>query len=199
MNPNLLTLASVKEIPCLILLGEPGAGKTTELDTFRETVSEQLNEGTDLIHHVRLSSVQSDDYLFRQLFDHPTYRTWQGSNQTLHLFLDGFDECLIRLETLADMVGEQLSFATIERLRLRIACRSAEWPSVFEAALKNLWKDNTKVQAVELAPLGRNDVHSAAEARDERRDQRQGGNCFRRFILSSHRLRPIHSKRIRPG
>src|SRR4029077_20232967 len=50
----------------------------------------------------------------------------------------------------------------VGRLRLRIACRTAEWPSQLEDGLPDLW-GKEQVGSFELLPLRRKDVRLAAE------------------------------------
>src|SRR5262249_5577952 len=52
--------------------------------------------------------------------------------------------------------------AHVARLFLRIACRTAEWPSTLEEGLKEIWGE-TNFRIYQLAPLLRKNVVAAAE------------------------------------
>jgi hypothetical protein len=53
----------------------------------------------------------------------------------LHLFLDSLDEARLRIGVVTTLLIEKLRQHQIERLYLRIACRTAEWPLSFEQDL----------------------------------------------------------------
>lgn len=80
----------------------------------------------------------------------------------MHIYLDSLDECLLRVDTVAALLADELRPYPIERLFFRIACRTADWPLSLEQNLECLWgKENIGVY--ELAPLRRIDIVSAAE------------------------------------
>src|SRR4030067_702572 len=79
----------------------------------------------------------------------------------LNIFLDSFDECLLRIETLGALIKDGINNIPIERLSLRIACRTADWLTSLESDFKMVWGENN-VSVFELAPLRRQDVGIAA-------------------------------------
>ncbi len=83
-----------------------------------------------------------------------------GSSQS-HVFLDSLDECLLRIDTVSELLIGELKKYPVHRLLFRIACRTAQWPNTLERGLKQLW-GNDAVQVYELAPLRRVDVAEAA-------------------------------------
>ncbi len=100
--------------------------------------------------------------MVRTLFGDQTFLSWVNNNHRLHLFLDSLDECLLRIDTLTALLSEEFRKYPTERLYLRIACRTFEWPPSLEEGLTRLWgKDNFK--AFELVPLRRIDVLEAAK------------------------------------
>lgn len=106
----------------------------------------------------------SEDRLINKLFGSREFATWLEGNHRLHIFLDSLDECLLRVDTVAALLVDELRNCPIERLSLRIGCRTAEWPtSLLENSLKELWGEDN-FGAYELAPLRRTDAAFAAAA-----------------------------------
>ena len=92
--------------------------------------------------------------------------SYLGRAETSHLFLhlDSLDEALLRIDSIANLLADELPRHPTERLSIRIACRTAVWPSAtLEPVLRRIWGD-AAVGAFELAPLRRRDVVAAAEA-----------------------------------
>ena len=46
-NPDLVTLDDISEIPCLVLLGEPGIGKSRTMQAEKEAVNTKIHEKGD--------------------------------------------------------------------------------------------------------------------------------------------------------
>lgn len=72
----------------------------------------------------------------------------------------------MRINTLAALlVGELSNYSNhVERLYLRITCRTADWPNSLEQGLKKIWGKEA-VGVYELAPLLRVDIASAAQTK----------------------------------
>jgi hypothetical protein len=96
------------------------------------------------------------------LFHGQVIEEWRNGEGVLHLFLDSLDECLLRIDTLSALLLDELRKCPVDRLFLRIACRTAEWPNFLESGLKELWGER-QVAAYEIAPLRKKDVEEAAE------------------------------------
>ena len=159
LNPHLTTLDALQKIGFLALLGEPGVGKswslTADIDTFVE------HDPSLEIIRLDLRSFGSEDRRYRAIFEDPKFLRWLAGDHELHIYLDSFDECLLRLETVAGLLADEVSKYPLERLKLRIACRTAAWPPFLEAALrKGYGEDNHAI--TELVPLRRKDVLEAA-------------------------------------
>lgn len=158
---GLATFRTISRFRCLILLGEPGMGKT---HAMQSALSSDVDKGgTKTTKEVLfdLRSYGSEDRLVRDLFHGQQIEEWKNSKYELHLFLDSLDECLLRIDTLSALLLDELKKCPVERLFLRIACRTAEWPNFLEDGLKELW-DEGEVAAYELAPLRKKDVEEAA-------------------------------------
>jgi predicted NACHT family NTPase len=162
-NPDVVPFESIAGVPCLVLLGEPGIGKTVAMRGEYEAIKVKAQDQGDDTSWLDLRSFGSEDRLVRNLFESTTFIRWIEGEHRLHLFLDSLDECLLRIDTVATLLADELKKYPVERLCLRIACRTADWPNVLERALRELWGEEA-VQVFELAPLRRVDVREAAKA-----------------------------------
>ena len=158
-----ISFTELAEKPCVILLGEPGIGKTTALeDALAQAQSPQLAVPV-LSRH--LGGYSSDQSVTENVFHSPEFRKWSESGGRLDVFLDSFDECLLRLDNLASLLKDQLmQLSRVDGLRLRITSRTAEWRVSLEEAFARKWKKDGDVCAYELAPLTETQVRAAAQA-----------------------------------
>lgn len=160
VNPELRRFEEIAHVPALILLGEPGSGKTS---TLKPILSTSASEGPPSSRSLwfDLNAYGDEGRLARNLFeDNSVIAEWKASGDTLTLTLDSFDECIIRIDTLASMLAEELRKLPRDRLLLRIISRTAMWPTSLEHALAELWP---QVEAFELTPLRRSDVLAEAD------------------------------------
>ena len=160
-NPHVVPFEEIRNKPCLVLLGEPGIGKTTALEHDRAETEAAVRRADEILHWQNLNVYQSDVLLVRSLFEEPAFVNWRTGSGILHLFLDSLDECLIRIDTLAALLAQELARCPIDRLRLRIACRTAMWPGLLETQLKRLWGEDA-IGVYELVLLRRRDAAAAA-------------------------------------
>jgi Trypsin-like peptidase domain len=168
INSNVFPFDKVACSPCIVLLGEPGMGKTDSMKTIIETTKGQ---GHSILKR-DLRAYSSEDTLVKGVFEHPEFQKWIVGTHNLHLFLDSFDECRIAIKHLAPLLADELQNyqAHCGRLILRIVCRTAVWPDLLEERLRELWGED-RVLAYELAPLTPDDVGAAAIDEDIDADQ----------------------------
>ena len=162
-NPDLLEIEAIAHLPCVVLLGEPGIGKSETIEAAKTKLAPIIKEdGGDLIY-LDLHSFGSEDRLIKELFDGSQFLTWLEGDYTLHLFLDSLDECLIRLDNVTSLLAEKFRAHQdhVNRLFLRITCRTAVWQPTFEKNLRDIWGED-QVNIYELAPLRYVDVQHAA-------------------------------------
>ena len=158
-NPDLTTFDRLQGVPCLAMLGEPGIGKSWTLS--REALSDEaMARGAKLLRF-DLRQFGSEGRLFNALFESEELRDWKDGSYDLHLYLDSLDECLLRIDNVATLLADELPKLSVTRLKLRIACRTAPWPSILEHELSDLY-GKEGFRAFELAPLRRVDVVQAA-------------------------------------
>jgi hypothetical protein len=155
-------LTQLSEYRVLVLLGEPGIGKSTTLRGEADRLRATATVGLKSIH-ADLRAYSSEILLHKRIFENPDFLTWVNDNSHLVLQLDSLDEALLRIDSIANLLADELPRYPTGRLSLRIACRTAVWPSAtLEPALENIW-GNSAVGIFELAPLCRRDVVEAAE------------------------------------
>jgi hypothetical protein len=176
-NPSLLPFARFRDVPCLALLGEPGMGKSSAIKDFVATSPTNCDvHRLDLLRHCG-----TDVLLFRNLFDAPWFKAWEAGDRELELFLDSLDECAKQFPIVVSVLEREFATRHLDRLKLRIACRRAEWPDDFGKQLKTAWGDG-KFAIVELAPLLRQDVLIAAGANGIADPERLVGQVIERGV-----------------
>jgi hypothetical protein len=159
-NPELRSFDEMSEADCLALLGEPGIGKSWELERQRREVERLVSsQGAGLLW-LNLRSFSDEGRLVDELFNSNEFVSWRGGSHILHIFLDSLDECLLRIDSVGALLADELPKHPIAKLRLRVACRTAAWPQILETALQ---KSFPSFRANEMAPLRRVDVRRAAE------------------------------------
>lgn len=164
-KPDIVPFEAISDTPCLLLLGEPGIGKSTALaDDFRD-LHGRLTAGEDNLLIKNLAKYGSDTRLVNEVFRDPVFLRWLRGTSSLHLLLDSLDECRLQVSWVASLLLDEFDKIRphIPRLKLRIACRTAELPPNLENGLKKLWNEEG-VKCFELAPLTRANVAQAASA-----------------------------------
>ena len=166
---NGVRLNDLKHVPCLILLGGVGMGKSTVVRDEAEELSRTL-EGQEhqVIYHdlKRLSETR----IMKQVFEDPKLLGWKRGEYAITVFLDSLDECWRRIEELESV----LMGSFIDCLRqkpppfnLRLTCRSAEWRGSVGTKLMEMFGGQDKVQMYTLAPLSAENVRTAVIASDQ--------------------------------
>jgi hypothetical protein len=156
--PEARTFEEISEIGCLMLIGEPGLGKTTALG--REEA--RLEAAGQLVHAVDLSSTQDEATLRAKVFEGRAWDHWRRGERTLHLILDSLDFALIRLDTVVEVLRGGLDAVVPQRLAVRLVCRTAERQADLESWLRRRWGADA-FAVYELAPLRARDVEASAQ------------------------------------
>jgi predicted NACHT family NTPase len=160
LNPELVGLEAIADVPCLILLGEPGIGKSQEMKNLVKYTVESIQPS----HPPLELNLRSCNNLATDLIKDQDFIDWSNGEHRLYLFLDSLDEGLLTIRNLATQLVDELSknkySDKLDRLYLRIACRTAVLPQFLEEGLQRLWAENLAVY--ELAPLRQVDVENAA-------------------------------------
>lgn len=160
-NKDVVDFETISKKPCLVLLGEPGIGKTSSMQLEKISIERKIESEGNKILWLDLRSYGDEKRLVEKLFHNKLFQELQRSDYILHVFLDSLDECLLRIDTLASLLIEEFKEFPTGKLRLRIACRTKEWPNSLESSLHTLWGKND-VGVYELAFLRKKDVIEAA-------------------------------------
>ncbi len=162
---DVVPFETIAHVPCLGLLGEPGMGKSREMQAEFDALVSRTGEARDVALWFDLANYTTDGWLCKDIFENPDLRAWAAGTHHLHLFLDSLDEGRLSVRSMATLLPTEFEKLRphLDRLSLRVACRTAEWPSGFEAKLKDLWAED-RVKTYELCPLREEDVKEAASA-----------------------------------
>lgn len=171
----LSTLEGLDEIPSIVIIGEPGMGKTFELERY-------CREKTGNAIYFNLRDYDSNDIgrLGAEIMEHEVYQNAIRSSTEFYLLLDSYDEGHILIRNLTSKLIEVLRVIRHEqlRLRIRIACRSSELPELLVSELNGIL--TTDVRVFSLARLRNVDVESALEVYGIPKDD------FYRYLFSNH-------------
>ncbi|MCX5722813.1 MAG: hypothetical protein NT179_12415 [Nitrospirae bacterium] len=160
-NKDVVSFEEISGVRALVLLGDPGMGKSTILSEQESVWGERQHDSSGKSLFVNLRSYQSESRLAAHLFESPIFKEWLAGTHALHLFLDSLDEGLLSIRVLAACLVDEFKKLPFERLYLRIACRTVEWPDLLEKGLAD-WFGKEVVQHYVLAPLRKKDVEEAA-------------------------------------
>jgi hypothetical protein len=159
---DVVSFDSINDTQCLVLLGEPGIGKSTALMDEFESVRKAVSGSGDSALWFDLRDYSSEDRLERKVFKCDAIRQWRRGQHRLHLFFDSLDEALLRIDNISRLLLSELEDLPTERLRLRIASRPADWQLTLEQGFIKKWGEG-EVRVFELAPLRKIDVICAAK------------------------------------
>ena len=159
-------LEELRYVPCLILLGEPGLGKTYALRREHGSLDEWTLAGLVRSHHVDLAGSQSAEDVRAQLFGNEVYREWKSGTHWLVFFIDSVDQSRTPVEQVITAICNELAAADISRLQLRLVCRDYDWSMSLADALRHCWRntDGAPARVYQLAPLNADDIRLAAKA-----------------------------------
>ncbi|MFT4037635.1 MAG: hypothetical protein QM692_05595 [Thermomicrobiales bacterium] len=163
---DIWTLEDLATAPCLFLLGEPGMGKSTSV---RQEVQRLKTIGlaNEVVHYTDLGTLSSDPGLDAELH-HDTIKRWLCDQSILHWFFDSYDECLRRYVGLQPRLLRFLEDIPKDRLRIRICCRSGDFPGNLPNLIHDLWDaqagENGPVKIMQLERLSRSAVRAWALA-----------------------------------
>lgn len=192
LNQQVTTYEAINHFKCLVLLGEPGIGKSAAMQAEYCNQKHASSERQDNVSFLDfdLRSYGDEGRLIRDLFEGELFKAWFSGSGILVIFLDSYDECLLELKKLGQLLAEKLKHckSQIDRLYLRIACRTAVWPSYLEDELKRLYGEDS-IGIYQLAPLRRVDVEVAAA--QEGFDSGSFINAIRDNDVVSFSIKPI--------
>lgn len=160
-NDGLKSFDDLNSFQCLVLLGEPGMGKSWELEQACSSFDPILPNQKFFDRITRYSPSES----LKEIFEDSLLVDWQHGSYSLYLFLDGLDEGTLRPVDIGHLLTRHLGRlprSVLQRLFLRITCRTADWPDTLSTELAKLW-NGVLPEIYELAPLHPADIMLAAE------------------------------------
>jgi len=158
VNKNLRRLSDSADRRARILLADPGMGKSTELE---QEVARLRSRG-GYVKPLDLGTFATGNEVKLAVED--VVQRWQHSGaDELVLALDGFDEPLVDIGNLSDLLMRALDGLDRDRLRVIVASRSSLWRQSLQTAFTSWWGPDQCV-ALELAPLSDSDIALAAES-----------------------------------
>jgi hypothetical protein len=146
---NYSTLAAIN---CLVLLGVPGSGKSTEFKKAKSTIVDK-NSYSSIIS---LGQIESFEYLQTLLLE--TSEKLNKNTNKVIFFFDAIDESPVSVPVVEQWLisivslGKKLFESIGVDLQVRLSCRTADWINKFENDLINIWGKN-QVGIYELPPL----------------------------------------------
>ncbi|MCA9067565.1 MAG: hypothetical protein KDA84_01495, partial [Planctomycetaceae bacterium] len=176
LTENLVTANRLGPARCVVLLGGPGLGNSTELrGAVTELARARLGDNGEILP---IGPLSGNSNLGDRLFGTEAFQRWQNGSHDLALLLDGLDECGAPVpQTVRDLSQRLngLSVGCLQRLTVFICCRDVDWMQTLEADLENAFRralptseqldresQPDLVRVYELAPLRRADVVTAA-------------------------------------
>lgn len=158
-----LPLTELAHYRALVLLGEPGIGKSTTLLEEAKRIANQTPSKNTISIHIDLRAYSSEPLLHKRVFESAEFIAWVQGTSHLVLHIDSLDEALLRIDSIANLLADEFPRYPASRMSVRIACRTAVWPArTLETALCHIWGE-AAVGVFELAPLTRRDVVAATE------------------------------------
>lgn len=155
-------LQDLTSVPCLVLLGQAGIGKTRAV---KQAVHSLQRDGKRA-DFVNLGAAQDIDAVFAALTG-STNAEAAAAGEEWHLFVDGLDEVVWPshrlVSTISAFLDELLSKIAPAAARVRFVCRTAAWLAEHDAMVEVRWRED-QLQKLELGPLQRTQVAQAAAA-----------------------------------
>ena len=145
-------LEAFRDTPAYVLLGDPGAGKTTAFEVECENLGEKA------------CLVTARDFL---TFDPQSHPEWHDKT----LFIDGLDEIRVGANdarTPFDEIRRRLD--VMRNPRFRLSCREADWLGANDRKRLESISPDSKVTVLRLNPLTNSDIADILNARPDIND-----------------------------
>lgn len=167
LNTDVATFDEIDSVHALGCLGEPGMGKSEEFRGLQKSAGSDASTGKRVLS-VDLERYRDKQFLVDNILNAAEYQTWLRDDSRLYVFFDNLERLSLAPHLFAEDLLECLQNSPVERLFVRFACRTFDWPSTLESKLEALFlghvEQSISVRVFELAPLTRADVQDAAKA-----------------------------------
>ena len=153
------------DVPCVVLLGPPGMGKSTEFSRAMRAAQAMGHTA----HLLSLRGISSFEMLESTVFDPPT----QDTHKRRLVYLDSLDEAAASIPAMQQWLlrvaqrSQQFGQETGQELLFRISCRTADWSEQFEQQLRQVWGKEA-VEVFQLPPLTRLQATNCVSAKTTR-------------------------------
>lgn len=158
-QPELSVLSDHRNLNCVVILGEPGIGKSTILEEEFEIFKNDPFFQNEMFFYRNLNTFDSKQSLVEGIFKSDEFLECLKSDKVLNLFLDSLDEASLNIKIASQIIGDELARSPVSRINLKISCRTGEWPKYLENILMKLFEN--KISIFEVAPLSKSDVEIA--------------------------------------
>jgi hypothetical protein len=152
-------LEDLLEFRCLVLCGEPGIGKSKALELSKNAIEQKARQAGNLYWR-SFRDALSPEHLLQDLKNSSGWQKWIDGSE-LTVVIDGVDEGLALASNLLSVLVADLRDRPVQRLRLILACRDAEWPVNEGKLLLGLWKPE-QARRFQLERLRASDAEQAA-------------------------------------
>jgi len=159
---DIVGYADIADYHFIGCLGEPGIGKSDELNSIAQMAG---NSATVDVLRIDLERCRDSRFVQDQIVQAEVFQNWITGDRPLLLILDNLDRLVLADRLLAEDLEQALSSCPLDRLFVRIACRTFDWSNILEKRMTDLFERvglGAKVGVFELAPLTRRDVELAA-------------------------------------
>jgi HEAT repeat protein len=176
-NPSLKALADIQEKRCFALLGQPGLGKTIVTDQWIEDLRSNSRLEDEIIS-LTGRGLAAPDEIRHDTIESSAWKRARSVGGDITLILDGLDEALQRLPVLLTTLRKCFKDEPMERTRVVLVSRVADWRDSRAEELFALWPEAHRGGAFELCPLRWCDVRFAAKK------SRVNPDTFQKAVLS---------------
>ena len=189
INADARTLSEVGERACVVLLGEQGVGKTSDVKRYIASVGKSGGQPGVIARYVHLGNYGSEESLRRDVLEDPDFVAWKEGSGVYELFLDSLEEAPVQA-AIDKYVVRELSRTDRARLRVRIVCRTAVWPASLEERLRSIWQEDAPL-ILRMAPLRLEDVDLALKNDLSDSERTQFFEELSRVSAESFAARPV--------
>ena len=159
---NVVPSDSLLAYPILVILGEPGAGKSTLLSALLERERGSSADDRTFLYF-NLNAYSSDAFLYKAVFERPDFLQWlRTEQQGLTVYFDALDECIVRVDSMVNLLSSEFEKIAHRDVFIRVACRPSYWNSSIDAAIGRVRHEGTVVQTFTILPLRRVDALAMA-------------------------------------
>lgn len=160
-DSELVSLRDVADTPCLVLLSEPGMGKSWELAALAEFLGSEGKQ-VDLV----IGRDPNLPGILDALLLSDNCRSWAVEDRQWHILIDGVDEISGGLEPkrlLDNFLDRLFGCGTkVGLLKIAFTCRTSAWTDQLDQMIEDRWPPDA-FKRLTLQPLSDNDIRTAVE------------------------------------